>query len=91
MQFALVSRDILFLNFNINAFGEHIIHLTMLSQPNIAFGYQCRGSNWMLYLCTSIVNLYIDAKIEEVYRILFVSGRTAPTRTNRGPFPNTMD
>ena len=58
MQFALVSRDILFLNFNINAFGEHIIHLNMLSQPNIAFGYQCRGSNWMLYLCTSIVNLY---------------------------------
>ena len=33
----------------------------------------------------------IDGKIEEVYRILFVSGRTAPTRTNRGPFPNTMD
>ena len=42
MQFALVSRDILFLNFNINAFGEHIIHLKMLSQPNIALALGCQ-------------------------------------------------
>ena len=41
--------------------------------------------------CGLWVKKNIDVKIKAVYSILFVSGRTAPTRTNLGPFPNTMD
>lgn len=60
MQFDLVSRDILFHNLNINAFGELIIHLNKLSQPKIGILILVfiGGLNWIMDLCTSIVNLY---------------------------------
>ena len=62
MQFDLVSRDILLHSLNINAFRELIIHLNKLSQPQPKIGILILvfigGLNWMMDLCTSIVNLY---------------------------------